>query len=86
MLLEKPCFVYAPDYNDFNKIRGLYYSLQETPFLFAKTNNELISNILKFDIDIYRKKCIDFIKNKNVLNDGLSSKRVVEFIKESLQN
>ena len=86
MLLKKPCFVYAPDFEKFSLERGLYYSFEETPFLISLTNEQLQENILKFDLDKYQIKCDDFIKKMNVLNDGVCSKRAVELINKVAKN
>lgn len=86
MLLNKPCFVYAPDVEKFNIERGLYYSLDKTPFLVSETNTQLKQNILNFNLEEYQKKCVEFIENMGVLNDGFSSKRAVEIIKKLIKN
>jgi len=81
LLSKKPCFVYAKDIDDYKIERGLYYSFDKTPFLSAKNNNELFENILKFDNNEYRVKCIKFLDEFNHVEDGNSSKRAVEIIK-----
>lgn len=84
MLLKKPCFVIAYDYEEFMKQRGLYYSLEETPFLIAKNDIELVENIKKFEQSHYLNKVEAFLDTKNVINDGQASSRAVGLIKEIL--
>ena len=84
MLLKKPCFVFAPDINNFDLKRGFYYSLNQTPFAISNTNNELRQNINKFDFKEYIEKCEKFIKKMQVVNDGNSSKRAVELIRNCI--
>lgn len=84
MLLKRPCFVYANDIDEFEAQRGLHYSLDETPFKIAKNNDELMKNIQEFNKEEYMENCKEFIKQKEVVFDGLASKKVVEFIKKNI--
>lgn len=85
-LQNKPCFIYAKDYENYSYKRGLYYALEDTPFLIAKNEEELIKNILNFDENSYILRLKDFLKEKNILNDGLACKRIVEFIKTLIKS
>ena len=82
ILTNRPCFVYASDIEQYNTTRGFYYPLEKTPFLISKTNDELRENILKFDIVQYQADCKKFLQEKNVVDDGNASKRIVELIKK----
>lgn len=85
-LQNKPCFIYAKDYENYSQKRGLYYPLEVTPFSIAKNEEELAKNILNFDENSYILHLKDFLKEKNILNDGLASKRIVEFIKTLIKS
>jgi len=79
---KKPCFIYANDIGKYEKQRGLYYSFDKTPFLVAKTEDELFENIAKFDLNKFGIKTDEFMRKFNILNDGKASFRAVEFIKK----
>ena len=85
MLTRRPCFVYATDIDEYEVLRGLYYPLSDTPFPVAQNNQELNENILNFDYEKYKNECEKFLDEKNALEDGNASKRVVEVIKEMMK-
>ena len=58
----KPCFLYAPDIDTYEKKRGFYTPVSEWPFPLARNNDELRENILSFDSDIYVEK----VKNHHI--------------------
>lgn len=82
VLTRKPGFIFATDIELYNHERGFYYSLETTPFSVATNNDELMKNILDFDIDQYRKKVEEFLADKGCVEDGRASERVVKKIKE----
>jgi len=85
MLTKRPCFVFATDIEKYNTERGFYYSLEETPFPIATNNEELCQNILNFDCEKYKIKCEQFLKEKNIVDDGHASERAVEIIKNYMK-
>jgi CDP-glycerol glycerophosphotransferase len=48
-LTLKPCFIFAPDLTHYEQAMGFYTPIEDWPFPFAKTNEQLIRNIIKFD-------------------------------------
>jgi CDP-glycerol glycerophosphotransferase len=50
---HKPCFLYAPDLEEYKSNRDFYTPIEEWPFPLAKTNQELIENIKNFDSKEY---------------------------------
>lgn len=50
-LLQKPCFIYAVDKDEYD--RGFYWNFEQLPFPFAESEKQLISNIGSFDSDKY---------------------------------
>jgi CDP-glycerol glycerophosphotransferase len=85
MLTKNPCFVYATDIEQYDNERGFYYPLSSTPFPIARNNDELIENIQNFDNNLYKAKCEEFLKEKDSIDDGNSSKRAVELIKDVMK-
>ena len=84
ILTRKAGFIYASDIEEYDQARGFYYPLESTPFPVIKNNNELKEKILKFDNTNYKKEVEKFLDSKGCIEDGMASKRVVEFIKKQL--
>lgn len=72
----KPVFCYAKDKDDYD--RGFYFDLDELPFLFAKSNDELIEGIKSFDQEEYEHRLKAFYKKIELYADGRASKNVTD--------
>lgn len=79
----RPGFIYAADIEKYRNDRGFYYSLDETPFLIADTNEKLTENIQAFDQNVFDKKVQEFLVARGCYEDGKASDRVVDFIVEN---
>ena len=84
MLTRRPVFVYAPDINEYERGRGFYYPMSETPFPVAKTEAELAENIRTFDEAKYREGVEAFLKGKGCVEDGHATERVCDLIESRL--
>lgn len=51
MLLDRPCFLYAFDYDNYNRTRGFSIEYSEFPFPISYNQDELYEAIEKYDID-----------------------------------
>lgn len=80
LLTGRPAFIYAPDYEKYQKLRGLYYPLEETPFPLAIDNGQLSDCILEFDEASYRRNAEVFLKEKGSAEDGHAAERVADLI------
>ena len=80
LLLRKPAFLYAPDRTRYEKMEGLLYPLEETPFPVAQDLQTLLSNIKNFDYVTYLQRCEAFCRKKGYEEDGKASSRAVDFI------
>lgn len=78
----RPAFIYAADHVSFERGRGLYYPLTQTPFPFAENNVQMIKNILDFDSNAYSAKVANFLKSKGSIDDGHAAEKTVMFIQE----
>lgn len=76
----RPAFIYAADIEKYRNDRGFYYSLDETPFLIASTNEMLGENIRSFDSQVFHEKVEEFLKNKGCYEAGKACDQVVDFI------
>ena len=84
-MVSKPCFLYTPDRETYD--RGTYYSLDELPFTYADTMDELCEVIRQFSDDDYRGKLRHF--NEDVIGTferGTASAAVADYIEEQLKN
>ena len=85
MLTRRPCFIYASDLKEYNEDRGFYYKLETTPFMIAENTKQLCSNIKNFDRDTYERKLDCFLDDKGCMEDGMASRRIVDFMMEYLK-
>lgn len=84
-LMSKPIYLYAPDYNSYINERGLNFEYKTLPFSISYNSNELINNILNEDFKNYQDRLKEFIKKMKVVDDGQSSKRIANLIKEIIR-
>lgn len=80
MLTRKPGFLYAADREKYEKLRGLYYPLEETPFPVAENNEQMVNNIENFDAAEYLARVEKFLLEKGCMEDGHASARIVNLI------
>lgn len=80
-VMEIPVFIYADDYTEYEEERGkLLWNLNELPFPFAEDNKSLEKVIGEFDEVKYQERLIHMAEKENILEDGKSSERIVDFI------
>lgn len=85
MLTRKPAFLYVPDLEHYIEKRGMYFTMEELPFPYAKTTEELMNVMENFDSKCYIKDVDDFVKKIGYLDDGKSSKRIVDFLESKME-
>lgn len=80
-LTKRPCFLYAPDREQYEKVeRGFYMDYDALPFPKSYTAEELVKNIASFDEIRYGQKVEKFLEDIGNVEDGHASKRVVHDI------
>ncbi len=77
-------FIYARDVEKYSANPGFYYPLESTPFLVARSNEELVAVIDAFDPEGYRARKSAFIRAKGCVDDGRASERCARKIMEVL--
>lgn len=82
VLTRRPGFIFAIDLERYNTNTGLYYPLEETPFPVCRSQKQLIDSIEAFDKENYIKRVDIFLKNKQSVDDGSSSRRIVDWLQE----
>ncbi len=85
ILTGKPGFLFVLDEELYERRRGLYYSVYETPFPVAASNRELQAKILSFDSSEYERKVRAFLDGKGIREDGCASRRVAQLISSLTQ-
>lgn len=80
VLTNKPGLLFVPDLDSYNQSRGFYYPIEETPFPICRTNDELVAEILKFDMQRQKLAIDAFLKKRGCVDDGNASNRIVDLI------
>lgn len=83
-LLKRPMFFYAYDLENYkNHLRGFYFDfISEVPGPISLTTENLIKDILDYNVCEYEEKYSNFIKKYNHVDDGKSSGKVVDLIEK----
>lgn len=84
MLTKRPAFMYVPDLDKYLESRGMYFEMEELPFSYARTTEDLITCMKKFDSEAYAKKVEQFIQKLDYLADGKAAERTVDFLIEKM--
>lgn len=80
-LTDKPCFIYAPDYNEYiNEIRGVYSQIETFPYSVGYSVDELVDNIQNYSGDITKEKTVAFNEKIRAVDDGHASERIAKMI------
>ena len=85
-LQYKPGFIYATDLEAFKNDRNFYFNIESSPFPISRNENELINNIVNFDIQNYKKELDKFFKSVNLNETGNSSEKVAKIILKKINN
>ena len=80
LLTGKPGFIFATDTGSYDRERGLYFPLSDTPFPIAEDNDELESSILQFDEALYETNVAAFLKDKGCFERGDAAGRTADLI------
>lgn len=84
-LSHKPVVLYVDDYAEYEKNdRGLHFKLEDSPYLFAKTNKELFEIISSLDEKKAIKNCKDILNFYNCYETGESCKKISTIILKHL--
>jgi len=81
----RPVFLYAPDSNDYDKKRGLYFKYEALPFPISKSGGKLAENIASYDAAAYAMLAQRFYRSLDVREDGKASRRVALMILENMK-
>ena len=79
-------FVFAPDFDEFNQDRGLYYSLDTRPFPVAADSDGLVEAVLNFDPDGLSRRTTEFLSMVGLDDDGRGDEEVARVIYALAEN
>lgn len=82
LVLKRPGFLYAEDYEELKRTKDYYFSLEELPFSLAFSNEELMEHIRTFDPAAYEKKCDAYLERIQYFDTGHAAEAVVEFVEQ----
>ena len=81
----RPAFMYVPDLDYYLDSRGMYFDMEELPFPYARTTEELIECMKEFEPQKYKEKTKMFLDKIGCINDGKSAERIVDFLIEKMK-
>ena len=85
-MIGKKVFLFGKDLDIFKeKERDLEFQIEELPFPFAKSEEELFSNISNFSEEDYEIKCKKFYDKLGAINPPNASEKVVDIIKTKIK-
>ena len=80
-LTGKPAFVYATDLNEYmNSDRSFAYPFERWPYPVAQSNQELLDRIAAFDMDDFRGKVAEHLKDAGAHDNGTASEQVAKLV------
>jgi CDP-glycerol glycerophosphotransferase len=81
MLLDRPCFIYAPDYGEYvKKERNTYFKIDELPFEVCTDNASLTVAIRDFDSALYCDSLQQFKDRIGSFECGTASQKIIEWM------
>ena len=78
----KPTFIYASDVDSYINDRGFHFDLNNLPIPVCRNNDELISNILKYDYKYSREAIRQFMERVGICETKQASNIVAKKIVE----
>lgn len=79
-LTFKPCFLYAPDIEEYERERGFYMPVARWPYPIAHNNEELLDNIIRFDSVEYKNKVIKHHDESGSYEKGNACKTLMALV------
>ena len=84
-LVNKPCFLYVPDLEEYD--RGTYFKVEDLPFPYALTNEDMAKKIYEFNEEEYLNDIKNFDKEfVGSFEKGQASATVADYIEKILRS
>lgn len=81
-LMYKPCFIYANDLNSYKNERNFHIPISKWPFPVSTNNQQLVDNIINFNITEYKSAVELHHKFLESYEDGHAGERVCNLIEK----
>lgn len=75
-LMEKPCFLFMPDYNEYIDEREFYTPIQDWPYSASFSMEDLEDKIIKYDHEIAKKRILNHHIKLGICESGMASEIV----------
>ena len=75
-LMEKPCFLFMPDYNEYIDEREFYTPIQDWPYPASFSMEDLEDKIIKYDHEIAKKRILNHHIKLGICESGMASEIV----------
>ena len=80
-LMGKPILLFQPDKEEYiSRDRTLYFDIDQSPYLVASSQEELLASIAQYDEDFYKQNCAEILKFYDTFESGQASRKVVQFM------
>lgn len=84
--MRKPCLLYASDYLQYIKNeRNIYFDIQTLPFSLTTSNDELVTAVNTFDMNLYANKVENFLSAIGTYETGKACEKIYGYLKERLR-
>lgn len=80
LVLDKPAFICALDYDSYVSQRGLTSDFMDFPFIYSFSNEELLDKVKNFDYGEWLSKISKYKQEHPFCGNGNSSKKAVDWI------
>lgn len=80
-LTRKPCFLYATDLSAYDLKRGFYTDIHTWPFPLSESSDALVSSILHFDDERYRRDVAHHLQDFGNYETGAACSAVLDYLR-----
>ena len=81
-LTGRPCFLYAPDLEEYDQDRGFYSDIRTWPWPLATSNEQLARNIRRFDENAYARRLARHYDELGSYEHGTACQTVAAYLME----
>lgn len=83
--VKKPVFLYIPDYDHYVKQdRGTFFAVEDLPFYYSFSENQLFENIRKFDCVSYNIQCEKFCEKIGLEENGNGPQYIADLLLDKI--
>ena len=81
-LTHKPCFIYAPDFDEYLADPGFESNYKQWPFPICRNNEDLIEELLSFEKERYSEDVDQYLDSYGSYEQGFASKMLVSWMEK----